>query len=91
MSKLSICSSLSLSSNPLGDLLDLHREVGQMCRRLKYLDLSNMSMNNIPSSLCWLLDLRHLDVSNHNMSTLLPSLNRLPILPNIFSKLVGLV
>ena len=56
-----LSSNLSLS-NSLGDLPDLHQQVGQNCRRLKYLDLSTMSMNNIPSSLCWLLDLRHLDI-----------------------------
>ena len=96
ISNLPLCSTLSLANNPLGDLLDLHYEFGKFCRRLKFLELSNLSMNNMPSSLCKLLDLRHLTLSNHKhdsikMIPLLPCLNRLPFLPSDVSRLAGLV
>merc|ERR1719481_476574 len=89
ISELSICSKLSLANNPLGDLLDLKQDIGLKSRRLKYLDLSNLSMNNMPNSLCKLLDLRHLNISNSwDMAY---CSNYLPYLPTEFTRLVGLV
>jgi len=92
ISRMSRCSTLKLAHNPLGDLLDLQPDIGQKCRRLKYLDLSNISMNNIQSSLCKLLDLRHLIISNvKNTSLDMPCLNRLSTLPTELHLLKGLV
>jgi len=92
ISRMSRCSTLSLAHNPLGDLQDLQPDIGQKCRRLKYLDLSNMSMNNMQSSLCKLLDLRHLIISNvKNTSLDMPCLNRLSTLPTELHLLKGLV
>jgi len=88
------CSTLSLAHNPLGDLLDLQPAIGQKCRRLKYLDLSNISMHNMQSSLCRLLDLRHLTISNvkdKNTSLNMPCLNSLSTLPTELYLLRGLV
>jgi len=87
-SKLCLCSKISLSHNPLGDLLDINNEFGKICRRLKYLDMSNLSMNTMPSTLCELLDLRHLTLSNTKH---LPNMNRLSSLPTQLCNLIGLV
>merc|ERR1719233_2633967 len=92
ISRMTHCSTLSLAHNPLGDLLDLHPDIGQNCRRLKYLDLSNISMNNLHTSLCNLLDLRHLTISNVKDTSLnMPFLNSLPALPTELHLLKGLV
>jgi len=94
VSKLRMCSIVSLSNNPLGDLLNILPEIGNTCRRLKYLDLSNTSISTLPTALCELLDLRHLNLSNEKhggVTTLSPHMNSLVSLPSQFSNLVGLV
>merc|ERR1719233_625869 len=92
ISRMTHCSTLSLAHNPLGDLLDLQPDIGQNCRRFKYLDLSNISMNNMHTSLCNLLDLRHLTISNVKGTSLnMPFLNSLPALPTELHLLKGLV
>lgn len=52
------------SGNPVGNRLDLPADFGFVCRRIKYLELENTSMNVFPESLAFLLDLRHLKLSN---------------------------
>merc|ERR1719233_1257185 len=94
ISEMSMCSIVSLSNNPLGDMLNINPEIGNTCRRLKYLDLSNTSITSLPSALCKLLDLRHLTLSNNKdggVTSLSPRLNNLACLPIQFSNLVGLV
>jgi len=82
-----------LANNPLGDLLDLKQDISLKSRRLKYLDLSNLSMNNMPISLCKVLDLRHLNISNNKAYSWDKTYcsNSLPYLPIEFTRLVGLV
>jgi len=94
--KLFLCSKISLSHNPLelGDMLNFHHAFGRTCRRLKYLDLSNLSMNAMPITLCELLDLRHLNVSNTKSTKVMqvvPNMNRLSSFPTELSRLKGLV
>jgi len=94
VSKLRMCSIVSLSNNPLEDLPNILPDIGNTCRRLKYLDLSNTSISSLPIALCKLLDLRHLNLSNNKYGGVSPSsphLNSLVSLPTQFSNLVGLV
>jgi len=94
VSKLRMCSIVSLSNNPLGDLLNILPDIGNTCRRLKYLDLSKTSISTLPIALCELLDLRYLNLSNEKHEGATPSsphINSLVSLPIQFSSLVGLV
>jgi len=64
ITKLVRCVRMYFSGNPVGNRLDLPADFGFVCRRIKYLELENTSMNVFPESLAFLLDLRHLKLSN---------------------------
>jgi len=93
VSKLSHCSTISLSNNPLDIHLQLSHDIGNVCRRLKNLDLSNTSTKTLPKALGKLLDLRHLTISNNKigLNPSLSSLSNIVSLPSEFCSLVGLV
>jgi len=64
ITKLVRCVKVYFSGNPVGSRLDLPADFGFVCRRIKYLELENTSMNLFPEMLAFLLDLRHLKLSN---------------------------
>jgi len=93
VSKLSHCSTICLSNNPLDIHQQFSHDIGNVCRRLKILDLSNTSIKTLPKALGKLLDLRHLTISNTKigLNPSLSSLSNVVSLPSEFCNLVGLV
>jgi len=95
MSKMQLCSKLNISNNPLGDLSYLPTNFGRVCKRLKYMNLSNIRLSGIPEAICGLLDLKHLNLSADKIINYYyegdSNLNRIPTLPNSFCQLIGLV
>ena len=62
------CAKLYISGNPVGENLVLPINFGFVCRRMKYLEMENIFMDKFPESLAFLLDLRHLIISNKSSS-----------------------
>ena len=59
---------LGLGNNPLGPTVSFPPNLGSRCLRLKYLQLSNTGLRDLPPPILGLKDLRQLDLSSEDIA-----------------------